>query len=89
MFYICLDKNLKPNKSKCNLISLGINYAYTFDQEMRNSYDCNLYSFDPFIESGYFKAIRNKNSNLKESPVLQVDEKWFFYRLGISSNRSK
>ncbi|CAF1016847.1 unnamed protein product [Brachionus calyciflorus] len=85
-WYICLDKNAQPKKSQCNVLSLGINYDFTFDKEMRNSYDCNLYSFDPFVEDGYFKAIRNKNSNLKESPVLEVDKKWFFYRLGYAEN---
>ncbi|CAF1136961.1 unnamed protein product, partial [Brachionus calyciflorus] len=88
-WYICLDKNAQPNKSQCNVISLGINNDYTFDQEMRNLYDCNLYSFDPFVEDVYFTGIRNKNPNLKQSPVLEVDKKWFFYRLGVGSKSNQ
>ncbi|CAF0957400.1 unnamed protein product [Brachionus calyciflorus] len=84
-WYICLDENFQPKKSQCNVLSLGINNDFTFDQEMRTSYDCNVYSFDPFYEESYFRKIRSKNPNFKESPVLQVDEKWFFYRLGIDS----
>ncbi|CAF0955903.1 unnamed protein product [Brachionus calyciflorus] len=82
-WFICLDHYAQPKKSQCNVLSLGINTDFTFDQEMRDSYDCNLYSFDPFVEDPFFTEIRNKKPELKESPVIEVNNKWFFYRLGI------
>ena len=78
-WYICLDSDLKPKKSDCNVISLGINNDYSFDQDMRTLYDCNLHSYDPFVEAGFFGNIRNKNANLKNSAVLKVEDKWVFY----------
>ncbi|CAF1120704.1 unnamed protein product [Brachionus calyciflorus] len=86
-WYICLDNNIQPKKSQCNILSLGINDDPSFDKEMRKLYDCNLYSFDPYIEDSSFTAIRNKTPSLMDSPILQVDEKWFFYRLGYGPKR--
>lgn len=86
-WYICLDGQAKPQKSSCNVLSLGINHDYTFDSEMRYSFECNVFSFDPFVEADKFKQIRLSNPNLKNSPDLTVDNKWKFYRIGINSNK--
>ena len=50
-----------------------------------NLYDCSLHSFDPFIEDPFFANVRNKDSNLKNSAVLKVEDKWMFYRVGIAA----
>ena len=39
-WFICLDKNLRPKSSDCNVISLGVSRDFTFDKEMRDIYDC-------------------------------------------------
>lgn len=82
-WYICLDSKAEPQKSNCNVLSLGINHDYTFDNEMHNSFGCNVFSFDPFVEAEKFRKIRQSSPSLNNSPVLQVDDKWKFYRVGI------
>ncbi|RMZ98987.1 methyltransferase 24, partial [Brachionus plicatilis] len=82
-WYICMDTNANPEKSNCHVLSLGINHDYTFDEEMRYSFDCSVFSFDPFVESDKFKKIRESSPSLNNSIVLKVDNKWSFYRVGI------
>jgi predicted small secreted protein len=83
-WFICLDESFKLNKNNCLVYSFGINNDYTFDQVIRYEYECNIYSFDPFIEADVFKAKRNELKAYKTNK-LEMDKKWIFYRLGIST----
>lgn len=87
-WFICLDQNLAPRQSECNVLSFGIFTDFLFDEQIRQLYDCNVHSFDPFKEAWLFKNIRKANKELQNSPILKVNEKWHFYRIGISENKS-
>lgn len=46
---VCLDDKIAPNPDKCLVYSFGINYEWSFDEEMEY-YGCHVYSFDPSMD---------------------------------------
>lgn len=82
-WYVCFDNKFELKKADCNILSFGINRDYSFDQDLRQVYNCTVHSFDPFIEADIFKKVRESDQSLKESLVLKVDRKWTFYKIGI------
>lgn len=47
---VCLDKDVAPRPGKCLVYSFGINFEWSFDEEME-SYGCHVYSFDPTMDT--------------------------------------
>ena len=87
-WFVCFDRSLAPMANKCNVLSFGINTDESFDFEMNRDYGCIVHSFDPFIESGRFTQIRNKNQSLKNSFLIPVNDKWKFYRIGVTGSNA-
>lgn len=79
-WFICLDDHLAPKKNKCNVLSFGINNDYSFDEVMNKEYGCRVFSFDPFVEAGFFNEIRSSNKELAQSSIISINPKWTFYR---------
>ena len=52
---------------------------------MVDKHGCEMHSFDPIIEATLFASIRQQNPSLIHSPVLPVNNKWKFYKLGVSN----
>ena len=52
---VCHDMMQKINLKNCIVYSFGINNDFSFDDDMANTYNCNLYSFDPTMNKGNFK----------------------------------
>jgi hypothetical protein len=86
-WFVCLDKLIAPRKNDCNVLSFGINTDESFDYEMNNDFKCNVYSFDPIVEADRFQQIRNSNKNLKNSIMIPVNDKWKFYRIGVTGSK--
>jgi hypothetical protein len=86
-WFICLDDQLAPQKNNCNVFSFGVNHDYSFDEEMNKAWGCRTYSFDPIVEAKLFSDIRVAKS-LGNSPEIRVNDKWVFYKLGISHRSS-
>ncbi|KAK3102749.1 hypothetical protein FSP39_013635 [Pinctada imbricata] len=63
---ICDDESYRP-KSPCLVYSFGINYDFSFDEDMEKTYGCDVYAFDPSMRSGDY----NKREHIH------------FYRLGL------
>jgi hypothetical protein len=62
----------------------------SFDAEMRFKFGCVIHSFDPLIEAERFKKIRQLSSALSKNSIkLKVDEKWTFYKLGLTGEVKK
>jgi hypothetical protein len=87
-WYVCFDEFLKPTPNSCLIYSFGIHHDEAFDFEMNQKYGCHVHSFDPFIESGRFAAIRSSNQKLSQAFEIKVNEKWSFYRIGLQGARS-
>lgn len=83
-WFVCLDNGLFPKPDSCIVFSFGINYDYSFDEEMIKLYSCNVHSFDPIVEAGPFNQVRLSNPSLANAPTLKVNDKWTFYKLGIT-----
>jgi hypothetical protein len=83
-WFVCLDKRIQPNYKNCNVLSFGINTDESFDNEINKKFQCNVHSFDPFIEADRFKKIRN--SNKKTDFMLKINDKWIFYRIGLTGS---
>lgn len=85
-WFVCFDNQLAPVNNSCNVLSLGINTDFSFDEEMNIKYGCMVHSFDPIIEAPFFKYIRETKKQFK--PVVEVNDKWKFYKVGISNENS-
>lgn len=70
---VCHDMMLKIDRNPCIVYSFGINNDFSFDDDMANTYNCNLHSFDPTM----------KKKNSKHS------EKVWFYNRGIGDTYRK
>ena len=66
---VCLDKKIAPHPNNCLIYSFGINYEWSFDEEME-AYGCRVYSFDHTMETDEERF--NHSSGIS------------FYRLGLS-----
>ena len=88
-WYICFDKLFATKKYDCNVLSFGIAGDDYFDFEMNEKYKCNVYSFDPYIESERITVIRNSNRYLKNSKILKIKRNWIFYKIGIIGSIEK
>ena len=60
-WYICLDINFELDRKSCAVLSLGINRDYSFDDEMSKVYNCEVHSFDPFVEAKLFSDRNRRN----------------------------
>lgn len=85
-WFVCFDQKLAPVYNNCNILSFGINDDESFDLDMVNNYGCNVHSFDPFQEADRFSFIREKNPKLKNSFMIPLNDKWKFYRIGITGS---
>jgi hypothetical protein len=83
-WFICNDGNLKIEKSKCVVLSFGINTDDSFDHDVFKRLDCTIHGFDPFIEPPSVEAIRNTSETLKNAVSLNMGGKWMFHSIGIS-----
>ena len=82
-WFICLDKQVKPKKNDCAVLSFGISGDSTFDVAMQQIYGCRVESFDPFAEAEEFKLKRNSDESLKNAMSLNINDKWNFHRIGL------
>lgn len=87
-WFVCLDGKLAPRQDDCHVLSFGVNRDYTFDKAMTTNYGCHVYSFDPLIEDTLFANIRSSDPRLVFSVVLNVTDKWKFYKLGVAGKNS-
>ena len=87
-WYVCFDEGLSVRRNACTVISFGVNDDESFDRAMNNDYGCRVDSFDPFIENGFFKAIRGKDPKLAQSVTLTVNPSWHFHRIGVVDENS-
>lgn len=85
-WYICFDKNLAPITNSCRVLSFGINTDESFDYEINRDYGCEVHSFDPFIESKRFTEIRSFDPKLADAYRIPVNQKWTFYRIGVTGS---
>ena len=44
---VCNDINFRPVRNNCLIYSFGINYDWSFDDDVTNEYGCELHAFDP------------------------------------------
>lgn len=79
-WFICMDALLAPKHNNCRVLSFGIDEEYSFDYEMIWRHECKVYSFDPYVEAFYFKKVRDLDPSLNESYVLEINDKWTFYK---------
>ncbi len=86
-WFICFDEKLAPKKDSCNILSFGINKDESFDSAFNTNYGCNVFSFDPFVEAEIFSKIRQSDPSLKDSNLIKVNSKWFFYRIGVTGSK--
>jgi len=86
-WFVCFDGKLAPKKNSCNVLSFGINDDESFDLDFNSNYGCNVFSFDPFVEAEIFSKIRQSDSSLKDSNLIKVNPKWFFYRIGVTGSK--
>ena len=86
-WFICFDGKLAPKKDSCNVLSFGISTDESFDLDFNSNYGCNVFSFDPFVEAEMFAKIRQSDPSLKDSNLIKVNPKWFFYRIGVTGSK--
>ncbi|KAK3101744.1 hypothetical protein FSP39_006053 [Pinctada imbricata] len=55
---ICDDERYRP-KSPCLVYSFGINNDFSFDEDMERTYGCDVYAFDPSMESGDYNRSKH------------------------------
>ena len=79
-WYVCQDKGVELIQDKCIVLSFGINTDPSFDQHVDKEFKCQVESFDPFVEAGMFKSLRDQNPN---AVTLQINQKWRFHRIGL------
>ncbi|CAG5125172.1 unnamed protein product, partial [Candidula unifasciata] len=68
---ICDDLKVRP-KRPCIVYSFGINYDFSFDDDVARLYGCHVYSFDPSMEK-----METSNRSVLSSHV-------HFYKIGLS-----
>lgn len=51
---ICHDVQFRP-KSPCTVYSFGINYDFSFDEDMEKTYGCDVFCFDPSMKTADYK----------------------------------
>ncbi len=88
-WFVCFDAGLAPINNKCNILSFGIHEDDSFDFDFNQNYGCNVFSFDPFVEAKRFTKIRDSDQTLKDSHIIQVNNKWAFYRTGVTGSNEK
>lgn len=84
-WFVCFDDDLAPRPNQCRVLSFGVNNDHTFDQEMIDKYGCEVHSFDPIVEAALFASVRAQKPALANAPILPVNNKWKFYKLGVSN----
>ncbi len=90
-WFVCFDQGLKFIENKCTVLSFGINWDYTFDQQMNKIYKCQVESFDPFVEAEIYKNLRSKSVKNANEVTLSVNDSslWRFHRIGIVSPKER
>jgi hypothetical protein len=83
-----LDNLLQPEKNSCHVLSFGISEDYSFDEEIIRSFSCQVHSFDLNTEAPIFQEIRKEEPKLANSPFLRINDKWIFYKIGISDKNT-
>ena len=51
---ICHDAQFRP-KSQCTVYSIGISWDFSFDEDMERTYGCDVFSFDPSMNTDDFQ----------------------------------
>ena len=51
---ICHDAQFRP-KSPCTVYSIGISWDFSFDEDMERTYGCDVFSFDPSMNTDDFQ----------------------------------
>jgi len=70
---VCLDKDVAPRPGHCLVYSFGINYEWSFDEEME-TYGCNVYSFDPTMDT--------------KQDQFDYSTRIHFYKMGLSDREN-
>ncbi|KAK3601533.1 hypothetical protein CHS0354_027675 [Potamilus streckersoni] len=81
---ICEDSNYRPHRP-CLVYSFGINYDYSFDDDIVRRYGCEVHSFDPSMrnESDHRRGALGYFHNLGLGDFNQVNPSgWQLKRLG-------
>lgn len=68
-------------------MSFGVNRNDKFELDVRTRLNCLVHSFDPLVEPIRVTLIRNNKLGIysKNSTSVQIDDKWFFHSIGLSS----
>ncbi|XP_048739268.1 uncharacterized protein LOC125653733 isoform X3 [Ostrea edulis] len=51
---VCHDFRFRP-KPPCVVYSIGISYDFSFDEDMEKTYGCDVFSFDPSMNTGNYR----------------------------------
>ncbi len=68
-WFTCFDGKIAPSQAQFNVLSFGINNDFKLDQQMNQIYECEVHSFDPFVEGEFFSDLRSKSKALEKSPT--------------------
>ena len=88
-FLLCQDKNLRIERTKCNILTFGANKNdYSFEKGVISKFNCKINSFDPFYEAEFIINQRKEKMEFHSSTV-ELSDKWKFHRIGLSNDNQK
>lgn len=77
---ICHDVQFRP-KSPCIVYSFGINYDFSFDEDVEKTYGCDVFCFDPSMKTADYKhsdhiSFYNVGLGDRNKEITVSGEKW-------------
>lgn len=77
---VCHDVQFRP-KRPCTVYSIGISWDFSFDEDIANTYGCDVFSFDPSMNTNDFKysdriMFYNVGLGAKVSEITVKGSKW-------------
>lgn len=77
---ICHDVQFRP-KPPCIVYSFGINYDFSFDEDMEKTYGCHVFCFDPSMKTADYKhsdhiSFYNVGLGDTNKEITVNNEKW-------------
>lgn len=77
---VCHDVQFRP-KHPCIVYSIGISWDFSFDEDIANTYGCDVFSFDPSMDTDDFRysdriMFYNVGLGAKVSEITVKDSKW-------------